>query len=317
MKQVILGSSGAIGTALAKELAHYSKDITLVSRNPKKVNPTDNLLQADLTQKENIERTIAKSEIVYVTIGFPYNTTIWKKNWIPLITNVIESCIANQSKLVFFDNIYAVGADHVHHITEESPFSPTSQKGMVRAEVDRIILKNTESGKLKAVIARAPDFFGGTLKETSIIMNIVYNRLSKGKKAQWLCNADKVHSYGYVRDLAKGTAMLGNTDDAFQQIWNLPTDKQKITGREWIQLFAKELNCKPEFSILPNWLLKTAGIFVSMMSEIAEMNYQYDRDYFFDSSKFDKYFGYTPTTNEIAVKQTVEENRREEEADGE
>ena len=49
-------------------------------------------------------------------------------------------------------------------------------------------------------------------------MNLIYDNLSKGKKAQWFCNADVVHTMGYVPDLAKGTAILGNTPEAFNQI---------------------------------------------------------------------------------------------------
>lgn len=308
MKQVILGANGAIGIELAKELYKYSTDLTLVSRNPKKINQSDKLLPLDLTKMENVEKAIKGSDIVYVTIGFPYKTSIWKRNWIPFISNVVESCIAHKSKLVFFDNIYSIGGDNVNHITEDSPFSPTSKKGKIREEVDKIILKNIKNGKLKAIIARAPDFFGGTSKENSIIMNIVYDRLKKGKKAQWLCNADKIHSYGFVPDLAKGTAILGNTESAFNQIWNLPTSSEKTTGKKWIKLFANEMGQKPGLIILPNWLLKTIGIFMPIMKELAEMNYQYDRDYFFDSSKFNKYFNFEPTTNKMAVNHIIEIN---------
>ena len=41
--QTILGSGGAIGISLAKELMNYTNQIRLVSRNPKKVNETDEL----------------------------------------------------------------------------------------------------------------------------------------------------------------------------------------------------------------------------------------------------------------------------------
>ncbi|MPN54487.1 hypothetical protein SDC9_202157 [bioreactor metagenome] len=141
-------------------------------------------------------------------------------------------------------------------------------------------------------------------------MNLVYDKFLKAKKAQWFCNAEKVHSFGYVPELAKGTAMLGNTEQTYNQIWNLPTDSHKITGKEWIELFAREMNCEPKYSILPNWLIKGLGIFVPMMAELAEMNYQYDRDYYFDSSKFNKFFNYKPISNEVAVKQTVEKLKK-------
>jgi nucleoside-diphosphate-sugar epimerase len=226
------------------------------------------------------------------------------KSVVPLIINVTASCQKHNCKLVFFDNVYAIGGDHVKHITEDSPISPCSKKGEVRAEVDKLILKAIESNKIKAIIARAPDFFS-EFKDRSLLMNLVYDNLAKGKKAQWFCNAQVVHSSGYAPDLAKGTAILGNTPEAYNQIWNLPTDPQKITGEDWIYLFAKELNTSNKYQVLPGWGMKALGLFVPILKEMYEMRYQYDRDYFFDSSKFNNYFKYTPTKNADAVKETV------------
>ena len=48
MKQTILGSGGAIGIPLARELKKYTSEIRLVSRNPKKVNDTDELYPLDV-----------------------------------------------------------------------------------------------------------------------------------------------------------------------------------------------------------------------------------------------------------------------------
>ncbi|OAQ38544.1 NAD-dependent dehydratase [Pedobacter psychrophilus] len=307
MKQTILGAGGAIGVELAKALAEYTTDIKLVSRNPKKVNETDTLFPADLTKKEEVFEAVKGSAITYVAIGFPYKTSTWKEQWTPFIQNVVDACLKYNSKLVFFDNVYAIGGNNVNHITESSPISPTSKKGKIRAAVDQIILENMEKNNLQAIIARSPDFFGGTATQSSMIMNLAYDNLVKDKKAQWFCNAKLCHSMGYVPDLAKGTAMLGNKADAYNQIWNLPTDPQRITGEEWINLFVKELGKENKFTVLPNWLVKGIGMFVPIMKELAEMNYQYDRDYFFDSAKFNKYFNYTPTTHAVAVKQAVKQ----------
>ena len=305
MKQTILGSGGAIGIELAKALTAFTTDIRLVSRNPKKVNPNDELFPADLTNREEVLKAIAGSEIVYVTVGFANNRKVWKTLWPPFIKNVIDACIQNNAKLVFFDNIYAIGGDNVKHITEESPISPCSKKGEVRAEVDKHILEAIEKRKLNAIIARSPDFFS-EVKATSMSMNLIYDNLPKGKKAQWLCDAQKIHSMGYTPDLAKGTAILGNAADAYNQIWNLPTDPEKITGEGWVNIFATEMNASNKYQVLPNWLLKVLGLFIPIMKELPEMNYQFDRDYYFDSSKFNKHFNYSPTKNAIAVKQTIE-----------
>lgn len=309
MKQTILGAGGAIGIELAKALPTYTSDIRLVGRNPKKVNTTDNLFKADLSNRDEVFKAIEGSEIVYLMVGFDYNTKLWQQMWPPLIKNVIDACLEHNAKLVFFDNVYAIGGDNVKHITENSPISPTSKKGEVRAEVDKLILDSIENRKLNAIIARSADFFSG-VKDKSLLMNMVYDNLAKGKKAQWFCNTKVIHSTSYTPDLGKGTAILGNSKEAFNQIWNLPTDPQKITGEEWINLFATEMKTSNKSQVLPSWGIKALGLFVPILNEMYEMRYQYDRDYYFDSSKFNKYFNFTPTTNADAVKQTVAELKK-------
>ncbi|MBO0935194.1 NAD-dependent epimerase/dehydratase family protein [Fibrella sp. HMF5335] len=303
--QTILGAGGAIGVELAKALPQYTTDtIRLVSRHPKKVNDTDALLSADLNNWDQVSRAVAGSAVTYLTVGYDYHTKLWQERWPVLIKNVVEACIQHESKLVFFDNVYAIGGDNVLHITESSPISPSSKKGEVRAAVDRHILEAVEAGKLDAIIARAPDFFG-PIKDKSLTMNLIYDNMVKGKKAQWFCNADKLHSTGYTPDLGTGTAILGNTPTAYNQIWNLPVDTHAPTGREWTALFAHELQKPNGVQVLPGWGMWALGLFVPILKEMHEMRYQYDRDYFFDSAKFSKAFGYTPTTNAKAVKQTV------------
>jgi len=303
--QTILGSGGSIGTELAKELKQYTSKIKLVSRNPVKVNDTDILHPADLSDASQIDKAIENSKICYVTLGFEYKTKVWKEKWLPFMTNVVASCIKHQSKLVFFDNVYAIGGDNVNHITEDSPISPGSKKGQIRAAVDRLILEQVEKGSLHAIIARAPDFFGPVKKQNSLLLNVVYDNLAKGKAAQWFCNADVVHTMGYTPDLAKGTAILGNTDDAFNQVWNLPVDMNALTGREWVELFASEMNKNNKVQVVPLWALKLLGIFVPILKEMPEMMYQFDRPYVFDCSKFIGKFNYKPTSNGDAVKQTI------------
>lgn len=95
-----------------------------------------------------------------------------------------------------------------------------------------------------------------------------------------------VHSMGYTPDLAQGTAMLGNTPDAFNQIWNLPVDSARATRRDWVAIIAKELNASNKVTVLPAWALKTLGIFMPIMNELHDTSYQFARDFFFDSQKF-------------------------------
>lgn len=303
--QTILGAGGAIGHPLAKELKQIGQTVRLVGRNPKKVNPDDLCFPADLLEKAEVFKAVEGSTVCYLTVGLEYKTKTWQSMWPVVMKNVIEACSSHGSKLVFFDNIYGLDLNEVSHINEESKLNAPSQKGKVREQIDRMLLEAVEKGKVEALIARAPDFFG-PIKDKSVLMSLIYDNLKKGKKPQWLCRSDVPHSSGYAPELAKGTAMLGNHAAAFNQIWNLPVDSHAPTANQWADLFCKSMKLDPKsVSNLPAWGIILLRLIVPVVGEMYEMRYQYDRAYHFDSSKFNKHFSYLPILNEEAVKETI------------
>ena len=302
--QTILGANGTIGSLLAKELTTYTDHVRLVSRNPKKVNETDELFPADLSQPEQVEKAIAGSAIVYLVVGLEYNLKAWQDKWPKLMQATIDACIKHNAKLVFFDNIYLYDVNAIPHMTEGSDINPSSKKGMVRRQIADMLMTAVKSGKLNGLIARSADFYGPN-NDKSFLIEVVYKNIKKGKRPNWFIKADKKHSFTYTPDAAKATAILGNTAEAYGQVWHLPTDKNTLTGKEMISLFTKEMNVPDKIFVLPMWLLKLLGLFMPLMKEMPEMMYQYDRDYVFDSSKFQEHFNFSPTTYQQGVKQTI------------
>jgi len=304
MVQTILGSGGGIGVPLARELKNHTDKIRLVSRNPAKVNDSDELLPADLNDPGQVEKAIAGSEVVYITVGFEYKLKVWQKTWPAFMEQVISSCIKHNSKLVFFDNMYLYSKNAVPCMTEDSPIDPPSEKGKVRQKLREMIMQQTEKGRLTALIARAADFYGPDNKNSALTLMVAAN-LMKGKKAQVLGDTDRIHTYTYTPDAAKATAILGNTPDAYNQEWHVPTTKEKLTTRRWIELIAKELTIEAKIQKVPTWMIYLLGIFVPIMREFPEMLYQYEQDYIFDSSKFEKRFGIAATSPEEGIKKLI------------
>lgn len=309
MMQTILGSGGGIGTPLAKELKNYTSSIRLVSRNPVKVNDTDELFAADMTDPTQVDKAIAGSEVVYVTIGFAYNLKVWQQTWPAFMQVVIEACKKHQAKLVFFDNVYMYDRNDIPMMTESARINPPSRKGQVRKQLREMILSEVEKGKLTALIARAADFYGPDNKNSALSLMVADN-LFKGKKAQAFGNIDKIHTYTYTPDAAKATAILGNTADAYNQEWHVSTTHEKLTNRQWIELIAKELHITPSVQVVPKFMIQALGLFVPIMREFPEMLYQYEQDYVFDSSKFEKRFGITAVAPEEGVRRLVEGLRK-------
>ena len=293
--QTILGAGGAIGTELAKALIDYTKDIRLVSRNPKKVNDSDQLYPANILNFDELDKAIEGSEIVYLTIGFEYKLSVWKENWPKLMKNVIKLCQKHDCKLVFFDNIYMYDKNYLDGMTEETPINPSSEKGKIRTQVAQMLLDEVSKGKLTALIARSADFYGPSIKNTSMMTETVFNPFSKGKTANWIGDVNMLHTFTFTPDAGKATALLGNTEDAYQQVWHLPTAAHPLTGKQWIENIAKEMGVKPKYQTATKFLVKILGWFMPIMKEVHEMYYQFDRNYVFNSDKFENRFNFKPT----------------------
>jgi nucleoside-diphosphate-sugar epimerase len=302
--QTILGSGGAVGRPLAKELKLYAKHIRLVSRKPVQVNGDDELFAADLTVHQQVDRAVEGSSVVYLTIGLQYDTKIWQRDWPLVMSNVINACVKHNARLVFLDNVYMYADSEIPNMKESSSISPSSGKGKVRANIQDMVNEAIRELGLEVLIARSADFYG-PMVESSPLKIMALDKFRNGKKAFWQVNDSKLHSFTYVPDAARAIALLGNTPDTYGQVWHLPTCSEKLTGKDFIEKIAQEMNVKPQYYIFTRLMMRLIGIFVPVVKELREMAYQYDRDYIFDSSKFEKRFSYSPTSYSEGIKKTV------------
>lgn len=302
--QTILGAGGGAGTEITRELSNYTKEIRVVSRNPKKVNDTDQLMKADLTDPKQLDEAVKGSEIAYVTIAFPYNIKVWRELWPKFMKNLIDTCTKYKTKIVFVDNVYMYDPKYLNNMTEETPINPISQKGKVRAEVARMLMDAVEKNKVEAIIARAPDFYGlGVVG--SMLYQSVYLNLLKDKSPQWLGKLDVIHNFIYSKDIGKAVALLGNTKDAYNQVWHLPTTDKKLTNQQWIELMMNAMNKQKKIQTMPDWMISLVGLFMPILKELQDVGYQFKQDYFFNSSKFNKRFNFTPISPEDGIREMV------------
>jgi len=299
--QVILGSGGAIGNGLAKELLKYTHEIRLASRNPKKVNDSDKLLICDLTKPDEVDAAVKGCKVAYLTVGLKYTLETWGEQWPLIMKNVIDACKKHKTRLVFFDNIYMYHPDKLNPMTEETEVKPSSKKGQVRALIAQLVLDEIRTGKLEALIARAADFYGPGITN-SVFNEVVFKNLKAGKKANWFCSLNYLHNFTFTPDAAKATALLGNTDSAYNQVWHLPT-VSPVTGKEWIEKTATELGVEAKTQVASKFIIQIMGIFNPIMKEFVEMLYQWNRDYNFDSSKFETVFKIKPTSIDEGISQ--------------
>ncbi|MDD3617957.1 MAG: NAD-dependent epimerase/dehydratase family protein [Desulfobulbaceae bacterium] len=299
----ILGANGVIARELSGALFASSPAIRQVSRNPRRVNPTDEAVAADLLDARATARAVSGSEVAYLVAGLKYDATVWQEQWPRVMRNVIDACRRHGSRLVFFDNVYAYGRVD-GPMTEETPFNPVSRKGEVRARIATMLLEEMHSGNLQAMIVRAADFYGPGA-ENSFPHATVFKRLKAGKTPQWIGNPDAVHTFTFTPDAGRALAVLGRSPDAFGQTWHLPTTREPLSGTGFVRL-ACELAGRPfRIQVAPRWLLRIMGIFMPVLRENEEMMYQFEYDYRFDSSRIGSAFGLQATPYRTGISETL------------
>jgi nucleoside-diphosphate-sugar epimerase len=297
----ILGINGTTGPGLAAALRAHNLPVRGVSRRPF---PGDwEHVQADILNPDELKAAVKGSEVVYLIIGLQYDIRVWRRDWPMVMRNTIDACIAANAKLVFLDNVYALGLVG-GPMMENSPIRPNSEKGKVRAELDYQLLRAFSDRGLRGCIGRSADFYGPNCL-TSVLNSTVFDRHAVGKSAFVMGRADKIHNFTYSNDLGPALAILGTDPRADGQIWNLPTDHTPWTQGDWVKASAAAFGVKASYMATPTFMLRIMGLFSRLFHEMIEMNYQYTHDYVFDSSKFERTFGFQPTSVEQGLAETV------------
>jgi nucleoside-diphosphate-sugar epimerase len=302
--QTILGANGSIGNELSKHLPAYTKVIRQVSRNPKKINQSDETVSADLLDFSQTQKAVEGSDVVYLTAGLKYEARVWEVQWPKVMRNTIDACKKHNAKLVFFDNVYAYG-HVVGRMTEETPFNPNSKKGEVRAKIATMLLEEIRSKNITAMIVRSADFYGPHVSQ-SVTDATVTQRLKKGKSAQWIGDPNTIHSFTYTPDAGKTLALVGNTPNAYHQTWHVLTSKEKITGQDYVKMACASLNMPFNgVTALSKFSVRLLGLFVPVLGELVEMMYQFENDYIFDSTKMEDTFQIKPTSYRDGIEATM------------
>jgi len=300
----ILGAGGSVANALTRELLDNNQTIRLVSRKQPAITGKNlSWKKADLLNYAELQEAVKGSTVIYLTAGLVYDKNIWAAQWPVIMQNVINLAKETGAKLIFFDNVYMYGLVD-GPMKEDTPYNPCSVKGEIRAKIASQLMDEAKAGNIKGSIARAADFYG-TDNNNGFFDVMVLSNLAKKQKSQWLGDTGKLHNFSYIPDMGKGMYLLGQNPDSDNQIWHMPT-APVLTGKQFIQLASGIYGAGSKYFAINKLMMRLYGLFNKNVGEMVEMYYQYDHDYIFDSSKFEKAFNIRPTSYEIGIKEMAE-----------
>lgn len=298
---VIFGA-GPVGTTLALELARQGESVRVLSRSG--TGPSDPAIsceQVDAADAGATLRATADAHVIYNAINPPY--TSWERDWPPLHHNLMDSAAASGAVLVLMDNLYGYGDTNGTPMTTSSPLIATGAKGGTRARMSVELLEAHATGRLRATIARASDFFGPRVIDASFGERVV-PKVIAGKTVRLLGSLDQPHSLAYMPDVARTLVTIGRDERAWGRAWHVPS-APAATQAEIIQLLAGEAGTTVKTTAVPSWMLHAMGLVSPMMRALGEVEYQFAKPFIVDASDTETTFGLHATPLAEALAETV------------
>jgi nucleoside-diphosphate-sugar epimerase len=297
---VIFGT-GPLGKWTARELVRLGKTVRMVNRSGKadRLPAGVEVVASDAYDvTRNIEVTKGATAVYQCAQPAYYE---WAEKLPRFQTAILDAAAKNSAKLIVGDNLYMYGDTHGQPIREDLPYQPHTKKGKVRAEMANAVMEAHRSGKVRAAIGRASNFFG---PDDYVVTDLAFRNAVEGKTINLLGRNDLPHTFSYVPDFGKLLATLGTRDEALGQIWFTPSP-EAVTQKELVSLMETELGHPVKVLLAGKTMMSFLGLFDPMLRETVEMMYEWTGPFVVDTSKAEKAFGWKGTPLMVAVKETL------------
>jgi nucleoside-diphosphate-sugar epimerase len=299
---VVLGASGGLGSAVVWQLVRQGKRIRAVSRSADRfdLGHRVEVVRGDVTDPTQTRMICQDAAVIYHCANAPYPE--WTTSLPPMMDAVIMAAETSGAKVVYGDNLYMYGRVS-GLITPDLPDRATGKKGLVRSKIAAQLMAAHRSGRIRATIGRASDFFGpGVLN--SMMGEVVFQALVEGKTLNLIGKLNVPHTYTFIEDFAKGLVTLGEREDALGEIWHIPS-AETLTTRQFLDLIFAEARHTPKLRIASPLMLNLLGLFSPMMHELKEINYEFEEPFVVDHQKYEGVFGSNPTPHHEAIRKTI------------
>lgn len=305
MAQHVIVGAGTIGSALALHLAGSGHGVRLVTRSGSgPVHGAVERVAADASDVDRLAELSRGAVALYNCANPPYHR--WATDWPPLSRALLVAAERSGAVLVTTANLYGYGPVS-GPMTEDTPLAAAEgTKGAVRNRMWRDALAAHEAGRLRATEARASDFYGPGLRDTSHLGQYVVPRLLAGRRGLVMQgDLDAPHSFTYADDVVRTLAHLAGDERAWGRPWHVPT-APPVTLREMARRTAATAGVPDRgLRVVPRPLVRLGGVAVPFLRELAEVRHQFAAPFVLDSSAAQRTFGLEPTPVDEGLARTV------------
>lgn len=302
---LVLGANGRFGAAAVAAFAAAGWSVLAQARRvPADLPHGARHLAVALDDTETLVAAAAGACVVVHAVNPVY--TDWARLLLPLARKGLDAAERLGALFMLPGNVYGYGEDMPSVLREDTPMRPTNEKGRLRVDLEAEIAGRAHAGRLRAVVIRAGDFYGGG--QGSWLDLAVVKSLRAGKLV-YPGPLGVPHAWAYLPDLAHAfVAMAERSRPANAPAFEtLHFAGHTMTGTELldtVQAAAADLGIVPAVAAQRGWrhgaipwgFIRVMGVVMPMMRAIAEMSYLWRVPHALDGTALTARIGPLPQT---------------------
>lgn len=309
--QLVLGSTGSLGSAVVNELTSSGRPVRALVRNSSKASRVFaspdkvDMVKGSVEDAKTLEKAFDGVDTFHNCVNAPYSD--WSN--LPAIHGRITDAASRaKARMVFAGNVYIYGHCGTEKVREDHPRNPCSEKGRIRLGLEDNFMRLSREGAVPCAIMRFPDYYG---PNAASVADGIFQSALKNKKARWYGKLDAIHEFIFISDAAKAMVAASERPDASGQDFNVP-GPEPIRVRDFVTRVFAQTGFEPKMTGTSRFFVRLAGLFNSTARAFAEMQYLTEEPLILDGSKFKEFFGmkYPARSYEDGIRDTLAWLRR-------
>lgn len=307
---LLLGATGGIGGEVARLLVTRGWTVRALHRHPETL-PVERKISAlhwfrgDAMSATDVARAASGVSTIVHAVN-PPGYRNWGKLVLPMLDNTIAAAHANRARIVLPGTVYNFGPDVLPDVHEDSPQTPVTAKGKIRAEMERRLCAAASAG-CKVLIVRAGDFFGSSAANNWFSQALV----KPGKPVSTITypGAPGIgHQWAYLPDVAETMVRLLERSAELETFAVFQMEGHwDVDGTQMIDAIRRTAgDQRIKVARMPWRVMRLLSPFVPLFRELGEMRYLWNTPVRMDNKRLVSVLGAEPHTPlDAAVRATL------------
>jgi len=289
MKYLIIGATGAIGSAIVRQLAAEGKEVRAFVRDARKFHrllpdvPAE-VVVGDALNPDDVWRAVEGVDVVFHCVNFPLTQY---ERMLEAAQVLIEAALPHKPYIVFPGNTWVFGRPVRLPITPDTPFNSPSAIARLKARMDEMLLN---SG-LPVSVVHLPDFYGPNV--VNPLVRPLFENALAGKDITFPAPVDVPHQFVYSDDAARALIAVAGQGGCYGRRYTVG-GVEPVTVCCFSEMIYQAAGTRGRVRGMPFWLLRLLGLFNAEARAGAGMMHTFAWDVTMDGTALQRDTGFAP-----------------------